>query len=160
MKLINIVLICLLVLFIVGCTEQRTQPRQEMPAVIPPPVQTPSQEPTIQTSNVVEVDITANKAMVPNTIEIKKGTKVRWTNKETGFNFNIIIYSAEVVSPRREDVIIQSGNIAPGNSWEYTFEDSGSYKVRDIYTATTGTITASVIKVLEEGKDIGTIIVK
>ena len=55
--------------------------------------------------------------------------------------------------------LIQSGNIAPEDSWDYTFEETGKYIVKDIYSGTMrGQITTEVIKeIISEGKVVGTI---
>ena len=105
----------------------------------------------------IVVILTEEKIMDPSDLQISKGDVIKWVNEDTNFYHNLVIYSSEIERPMPDDLIIQSGNIAPGNSWEYTFEESGDYTIRDIYSGTmSGKITAKVIADTE-GKVIGTI---
>jgi len=153
MKSKRYLIICLLVIFLViGCAKKETAPSynvpsEEMPEPLPETVVTIS-----------EVDLTAEKIMVPDKLTIQKGTMVRWNNKDKNFNHNLYIYSAEVERPKQEDIIVQSGNIAPFGWWDYVFEESGTYTVRDIYSGTMkGEITAEVTADISEAKIIGRI---
>lgn len=65
-------------------------------------------------SGVVEVNI--ENFMFPDTITITKGTKVRWTNKDTS--------SHSVVS---NDKKFDSGKLTQGKSFEFTFTQAGTY---------------------------------
>ena len=78
----------------------------------------------------------------------------------------MIIYFAEIERPTQKDVIVQSGNIAPGEYWEYEFDEKGEYIIKDIYSGTmrgkiTGDTTKkTILELLNEGKIGGTISVK
>ena len=97
--------------------------------------------------------------MIPNQIDIPKGSILEWVNEDKNFNHNLVIYSAVIERPSAKDIIVQSGNIAPGDSWDYTFEETGEYRIRDIYSGTMrGEVSAEVTaELISEGKDIGTV---
>jgi len=151
----------LLIVFLAGCAKEGVQPRQEMPAVVPATGE-PEVTPMPSVLKTVEVNLTADKLMIPDNIKIKKGTAVRFFNREEKYYHNLIIYSADVEKPMASDVIAQSSNINPGEYWEYVFERSGEYVVKDIYSGTMrGEITAEVVsEILEKGEIIGTISVE
>jgi plastocyanin len=142
MKPIKYSLACLLIAFLLGgCVKKEASPREEAPA----PLQSEEKE-EAYIPTVFEVEITANKTMVPKNLSIKKGDSVRWYNNDKKFNHNILIYPADIARPAEEDITAQSGNIAPGTFWKYTFEKSGEYAVKDIYSGTmTGKITAEIV---------------
>jgi len=162
MKVIKYFLILFLIIFLAGCVKKEAMPREEMPAAVPRPVEKPEEIPLPTAPGVFEVDLTAEKIMVPDIIKIKKGTTVRWFNRDTKFYHNLVIYSAAIEKPRASDVIAQSGNINPGEYWEYVFEESGDYIVKDVYSGTMrGEITAEVIsEILEKGEIIGRVSVE
>ena len=57
-----------------------------------------------------------------------------------------------------KDIIVKSENIAPFGSWDYVFEESGNYIVKDIYSGTMkGEITAEVTADISEAEIIGRI---
>jgi plastocyanin len=58
-----------------------------------------------------------NNAFVPSTLHVQVGTTVMWINKDPT--------SQDVVSDSR---IFDSGNLANGQSYNYTFNITGSYR--------------------------------
>lgn len=58
-----------------------------------------------------------NNAFVPSTLHVQVGTTVMWVNKDPT--------SQDVVSDSR---IFDSGNLANGQSYNYTFNLTGSYR--------------------------------
>jgi plastocyanin len=66
-------------------------------------------------NEVVEINI-QNFAFSPKTIIIQKGTNVVWTN------FDSIGHTAT-----SDDGLFNSGILSEGESWNYTFEEEGSY---------------------------------
>ena len=142
MKKAGCFVIFFLIVFLVGCAKEGIEPRQEMPGAVPGVVERePEVTPAPSVLGTVEVDLTADKVMVPNEVEIKKGTAVRWYNREEKFYHNLVIYSADIETPRASDVIAQSGNINPGEYWEYVFEEPGRFTAKDIYSMMKGEIT-------------------
>ncbi|MBW2977768.1 hypothetical protein KY331_02900 [Candidatus Woesearchaeota archaeon] len=159
MRIIKYCIILFLLIFVVGCAEKGVEPRQEMPAAVPGESQEIVSE--LPSPTTVKVDLTPSKEMVPNKLDIKRGTVVRFYNQETKFNHNLIIYPSNIKDPRKEDIITQSGNINPQGFWEYQFQKAGDYTIKDIYSGASGEITADVIaEILEKGKIIGTISVE
>ena len=86
MKAIKVVIVCLLILFLVGCGKEKVEPTIEEPTSA-----VESEEEA--TPIVVEVDLTSDKVMDPSEVEIEKGNSVRWYNKDEGFYHNVVIYS-------------------------------------------------------------------
>ncbi len=158
MKLIKYIILCFLILFLVsGCVKEVKEEQEQVVEEITEEAGVEEEVPKAVVS--IEVRLTEEKTMVPDELQIAKGDKVKWTNEEKNFNHNLIIYSADIERPGAKDIIVQSGNIAPGNSWEYAFEESGDYIVKDIYSGTMrGEITAEVTaELISEGKVVGTI---
>ena len=129
MKMMYVVLY-LLVISLIGCAKE-SEPIQESPADVlsaesPPPF------PGETNIAITEVDLTADKRMEPDEIQIKPGATIRWNNKDSNYYHNLIIYFAEIERPTQKDVIVQSGNIAPGEYWEYEFDEKGEYIIKDI----------------------------
>ena len=158
-------IVFLIGLLLSGCGEKELSPEEQTPAQIIQPAADKTMIPVSEEKieeKVVEnqINLTAAKTMIPDSINIKKGEAVRFVNKETSFNHNLIIYPANVQRPLKEDLIAQSGNIGPGNYWEFVFEESGEYTVKDIYSAASSHVTAEVIREIdsdEEGVLIGKI---
>ena len=79
------------------------------------------------TSNTVAIQ---NHAYHPSTLHVPVGTTVTWTNKDPDIQ--------NVVSDNR---IFESGNLANGQSYNYTFNQTGSYHYHStIHTSMNGTI--------------------
>jgi plastocyanin len=153
MKSKRYIIICFLIVFLVtGCAKKEAAPSDEdLVEEISEPV-------LKKVLTIAEVDLTAEKIMVPDKLTIKKGTMVRWNNKDKNFNHNLFIYPAEIERPKQEDIIVQSGNIAPSEQWDYVFEESGNYIVRDIYSGTMkGEITAEAAADISGAEIIGRI---
>lgn len=167
MKAIKYILICFLVIFLIsGCAKKEVAPVKESPSGLQTEADiskvTP-EETSAPAVNIAEVSLMSSKTMKPDFVEIKKGMTVRFVNKEENYYHNIVIYPATIQIPSTKDVIAQSGNIKPGESWDYTVKDSGEYIVKDIYSGTMrGKITADVteeilVNTLKNGKVIGRI---
>jgi plastocyanin len=159
MKLVKYLITCFLIIFLVsGCAEKGVEEEAEVPEGVEEE-RTPIEEKPMPQ---IVIKLTSDKVMVPNEIEISKGNMLKWVNEDTNFNHNLVIYSAAIERPSAKDIIVQSGNIAPGGSWDYTFEEAGKYKIRDIYSGTMrGEVTAEVTaELISEGKDVGTVIVE
>ena len=109
---IGIFFICVLILALAGCTNQTppaTPPTNNPPATNPPAVQ-PSGPQTYD----VEIK---NFAFSQSTLTIKKGDTVKWTNNDGA--------SHTVVSDSGSE--INSGTLAPGQSYSHTFNDAGTF---------------------------------
>lgn len=65
---------------------------------------------------VVEVEMIGNR-FEPEMLEVTVGTKVRWVNAERRSNH-------DVTFPEEE---ITSGRLFPGETWERTFDEAGTY---------------------------------
>lgn len=147
-------MIFLISILLSGCGEKEISPEENTPAqiILPDTDKTavPAPEEKVEEQSVEnQIDLTAAKTMVPDSMNIKKGEAVRFVNKETNFNHNLIIYPADVERPIKEDLIAQSGNIGPGNYWEFVFEESGEYTVKDIYSAASSQVTAEVVREID-----------
>lgn len=167
---IQYIVICFLVIFLIsGCAQQEIQPVPEKPAPIAPVAEQPAEQPeaaeALQT--ILEVNLTKEKLMSPNRLNITKGDVVRFYNRDgKEFYHNVVIYPAGIKIPKTSDVIVQSGNIKYEDYWEYTFNNRGEYAVKDIYSGTMrGEITADTVmaflaEALEKGEVIGIISVE
>ena len=166
MRFIKYLIICFLVVFLIsGCVKKGVVPIEELPASVEAPEEEFPEPVKEGVLTIFEVDLTADKIMVPDTILVKKGTMVRWNNKDRNFYHKLIIYPANIERPMPEDVIVQSENIDPWGWWDYVFEESGKYIVKDIYSGTmrgqvTAEVTRGLSEILDEGEVIGTINVK
>ena len=156
MRLIKYLIICFLIIFLVsGCAKEEVQ-EEKVVEEITEEAQVEEEIPELVSH--LAVRLTEDKVMVPSKLEIAKGDAVKWVNEDKNFNHNLIIYSAMIERPSAKDIIVQSGNIAPGDSWDYTFEESGDYTVKDVYSGTMrGEITAEVTADISEEKVIGTV---
>jgi len=128
MKTKILIAVFFLIIFLVnGCGKKEAATEKEMPVDIK--------------RNVVEINLTADRIMVPNNITIKKGTAVRFFNSDKNYRPNLLLYPAYVERPRKEDIIVRSENINPGEYWEYVFEEPGRFTAKDIYSMMIGEIT-------------------
>ena len=159
---IRSIIICFLIVFLLsGCVKKEIEPIEEMPAQIQEEI--PEAVPAV-----FEVKLTEDLTMVPDELNIQKGTTVKWIhNANKNMYHQLVLYSADIRDiPTPDDIIARSGNFKFGESWEYDFEEAGEYKVRDIYAGTMrGEITAEVIReitpeLLEDSEVIGTIYVE
>jgi len=137
MKLIKAIIFCFLIIFLVsGCfkeAEDSAEVVEELPEVEISPGVSKSM-----------IRLTEEKTIVPDSLNIRRGEGVKWVNEDQKGNHNLVIHPADIERPTSNDIIVKSGNIAPGNSWSYTFEESGIYTVKDIYSGTMrGEITVS-----------------
>ena len=96
-----------------GCTTTTTT-RPAEPTQTPAPTETP--ETTITAP--VSVDIKSS-TFVPDIVEISKGTTVIWTNDD-GVKHTITSISGA----------FDSGNINPGQTYSYTFNQAGPFEYR------------------------------
>ena len=160
MKIKKYTLICFFIfLLVIGCMKkEEADSYDKIVSSADEEISEPVSEKALMAA---EVNLTASKIMVPERLTIKKGTAVRWNNQDKNFYHNLIIYSAEIERPKSDDIIIQSGNIAPLKWWDYVFEESGNYAVKDIYSGTMkGEITAEAAADISETKIIGRIAVE
>ncbi len=149
MKLIKYIILCFLILFLIsGCVKEVEEEEQVVEEI-------GEEEDVIEevpefVSHVVVI-LTEEKTMVPDELQISKGDVIKWVNEDKNFNHNLVIYSADIERPSTKDIIVKSGNIAPGDSWDYIFEESGVYTIKDIYSGTMrGEITAEVTADIKE----------
>lgn len=88
----------------------------------PPPDNDPDDNPPTDTQGPNDVWMQASSFNVAN-LEVEAGTTVTWTNKSD--------MNHTVTSGSRGDTdageLFDSGSIAPGGSFTFTFEDAGSY---------------------------------
>ena len=123
MKILQSLVFVLLLLFLISCTTQQTQPAVQSAPVqeaTPPPTQppvtpqpTPSQAPSQVQSPPASVTI-ENFAFSPETITIKPGTTITWTNQDV---------AAHTVKFADE----QSGSLGQGSTFSKTFTAPGTY---------------------------------
>lgn len=125
-KKILIGLCFLIVLLVNGCGEKEADSEKETSI--------------FSRLNVVEINLTSDRAMVPTTITIKKGTAVRFFNSAEKYSPNLLLYPADVEKPLKGDIITRSENINPGEYWEYVFEEPGRFTAKDIYSMMSGEI--------------------
>jgi LysM repeat protein len=107
-----------------------------IPTRVPPPTATatitgtvPASTPTptatatgTTTGGTTEAIVMSNLAFIPNSKTIARGTKVRWTNSD-GTN-----HTVTSGTPGAPDNIFRSSTLAPGQSFEYTFNTAGTYR--------------------------------
>src|SRR5690625_2965247 len=67
-----------------------------------------------------EVSI-ANLAFGPSNLTVETGTTVTWTNRDN------VIHTVTSGADRVHNDLLDSGNLGPGASFSYTFEEAGSY---------------------------------
>jgi plastocyanin len=92
-----------------------------------------AQQPPVASSNVVDIKI-AGFAFTPNTLTIKVGTEVRWTNYDT-VNHNVTSDTGNVLS---------SPSISQGQSWSHVFEQAGTFAYHcGIHPSMVATITVT-----------------
>lgn len=139
MKIIKCVVLCFLIMFLVsGCFKEAKETADVVDKL---PEDTDRGSLGVSKSM---IRLTSDKKMDPNSLTIRKGEGVKWTNEDQKVNHNLVIYSAAIERPTSNDIIVKSSNIAPGDSWDYVFEESGVYTVKDIYSGTMrGEITVS-----------------
>lgn len=124
--------------------EETVEPQKE--EVKKEPEQVPPEEPALE-EEVIEINTTQelahenksapaplvisepntiimkNSAFRPETLKIKEGTKVTWKNDDTKMHIlNMFLGDAFDENPRLD----------PGESYEYTFENDGTFKYQDV----------------------------
>ncbi|MBW2981896.1 hypothetical protein KY343_03395 [Candidatus Woesearchaeota archaeon] len=162
MRSIKCIILCFLVLFLASsCAKEETQDNGVIEEIGSEEIHEVSDEISDKTPEFVShivVKLTEEKTMDPSDLSISKGDVIKWVNEDKKFNHNLVIYPADIERPMSKDIIVKSGNIAPGGSWDYTFEEPGSYIIKDIYSGTMrGEITAEVIAEISEEDIIGRI---
>ena len=99
----------------------------------------------------LEVEIREDKKMYPQDFRIRKGTTVRWINKDTDKFYHhllIQIKSEDEIIPTTK-VVAESGRLDSGEYWEHAFNKKGDYTVRDIFAGSLkNEITAEAIQAL------------
>lgn len=115
-----VILVCLPLLFF-GCSKKENSTNPVAPT---------------GTSNTNQV-IMQNTSYVPQNITVSKGTKVTWTNKDP---FDHTVTSG---TPGYPTGLFDSGNIAPGGIFSYTFDTTGviSYYCKIHLDRMTGSVT-------------------
>ena len=94
------------------------------------PTTAPTAAPTTAPSNGNSISI-ANFAFAPNSLTVKVGTKVTWTNNDS---------VAHTVT--ENNGAFNSGDLAPGSSYSFTFSKAGTYSYHcSIHPSMTATIT-------------------
>lgn len=58
----------------------------------------------------------------PATLEVTKGTRVTWTNKDT------TAHTVTTGTNRQKDGKVDSGNMSPNTSFDFTFNDVGAFE--------------------------------
>lgn len=58
----------------------------------------------------------------PDSLSVSKGTKVTWTNKDQ------VDHTVTSGTPGNPSGTFDSGDVAPGKSWSYTFNTTGTFK--------------------------------
>lgn len=125
-----------LAMFGAGCTQQyatkaptgEAQPQASVPVVDIPAASIPPTATEPSGQKITEITI-QNFAFVPNTITVKKGSSVRWTNKDT---------APHTVTGEKA----KSGNLEQNQSFVQTFNTDGSYTYScSIHPSMKGTIT-------------------
>ncbi len=87
------------------------------------------------------MNLTKKKVIRPEEITIDKGDIIRFYNTEEEFYNNVVIIRAKVNIAEPEDIVVQSGNIDPGDQWAYKFDETGNFTIRDIYSDIRGEVT-------------------
>jgi plastocyanin len=112
-KIWFIIGLLVIVVLISGCTTTTTtRPAEPTPTGVAP-TQTPAATPAS-----VSVDISSS-TFIPNIVEISKGTMVIWTNSD-GFPHTVTSVSGA----------FDSGNIDPGKTYSYTFNQAGPFEYK------------------------------
>lgn len=90
----------------------------------------------------VEVVRMANMRYVPDELEVGVGTTVRWINDD---GFDHAVASGTPDTPEAERAFEGSGDFGPGETFEATFDESGTY---EIHCSTTGHYQAGMTMTL------------
>jgi plastocyanin len=80
------------------------------------PTTAPTSAPTMTPASTGNSVTIANFAFSPQTLMVKTGTKVTWTNKDSATH-----------TVTADQGAFNSGPLAPGNSFSFTFTKAGSY---------------------------------
>ena len=97
-----------------------TNPPAEAPQAQTQPTPQPSSTDNSNSTNATNNQISiANFAFSPATLTVKKGTKVTWTNNDS--------VAHTVTADTASDHAPDSGNIAPGDTYSFTFDDEGTF---------------------------------
>lgn len=119
--LIGVVLVVVVVGGIIYFTQTQNQPNQQSPS---------TQQPTTPLQNNVEANsITIqNFAFNPDTLTIKQGTQVTWTNQDS-------------TTHKIKSDTFNSGDLNKGDTFEFTFNTKGSFNYScSIHPSMTGKI--------------------
>jgi plastocyanin len=99
----------------------------------PQPSATENSNDTNATNNQVSI---ANMAFSPTSLTVKKGTQVTWTNNDS------VTHTVTADTP--SDHAPDSGNIAPGDTFTFTFDDEGTFAYHcEPHPQMEGTITVT-----------------
>ncbi|PWN07354.1 cupredoxin domain-containing protein [Rhodohalobacter mucosus] len=79
-----------------------------------------------------------NRAFTPATLEIERGTTITWQNESSE------VHTVTSGSNRNHDGLFDSGNISPGSTFSYTFNETGTF---DYYCIPHPGMNASIVVV-------------
>ncbi|MEX0684976.1 MAG: cupredoxin family copper-binding protein [Balneolales bacterium] len=95
-----------IVIIVIGCSDNTTGSEND---------DEDNEDPTTAQINI------SNFTFNPSNLEIEQGTTVTWINQDNE------IHTATSGSDREQDGVFNSGNIEPGEEYEYTFNEPGTY---------------------------------
>lgn len=78
-----------------------------------------------------EIKLFSNKTMSISELTIPAGTTLAWKNYDVGWPHVIVVESGSGYDTVRH---AESPRLLDGQVWENTFDDPGTYKVRDIFS--------------------------
>jgi plastocyanin len=91
--------------------------------------------PSPQSSNSSSVSI-ANMSFSPATLTVKKGTSVTWTNNDS------VVHTVTATTNKEHGP--NSGNISPGKTYSFTFNDEGTFNYFcEVHPSMTGKVTVT-----------------
>ncbi|MDO8628507.1 MAG: cupredoxin domain-containing protein [Nanoarchaeota archaeon] len=125
---LSIIILTLLLSILAGCSDKTTTTTRTTIETNNEQTETPEQQKVTVPKGSPNIDIIGD-LFVPETLTIKVGTTVAWTNKDA---------TAHSVSFKEEAILDKV--IKPGTQTTATFETAGTYKYKDKFTEAKGTI--------------------
>jgi hypothetical protein len=122
------------------------EPEEEEEEVVAPPEPEEEEETTIGTrvegteqeaveeevpEDVEEIGLLANKTMTVSEMTIPQGTMLAWKNYDVGWPHILAVESGKSFDTIRH---ARSDRLLDGEVWEYTFEEKGTFIVRDLFS--------------------------
>lgn len=105
----KIIFVLMGLIFVVGCSQQIEKQGTTTPIITGEAAQEAEQ------SNVIDVEI-GDSSFKPETITIKKGTTVRWTQKDSAKH-----------TVTSDDLSFSSELLSKSETWSYTFNEAGTF---------------------------------